>query len=258
MKRVALITGASSGIGKELACVHARHGGDMIVVARRVDKLVELKNRLETEYGICVKVIEKDLSDMAAVRSLYDEVQQENIVVDYLINNAGFGGLGAFDGRDASFHLQMIQLNIAALTLLTRLFLPQFKQRRSGRILNVSSTVSRMPGPYQAVYFASKAYVTSFSNALHEELRGSGVTVTNLMPGATESEFGARSGMDKTPVFKRTAKAQRVAEAGYIAMMKGKINHTAGLTFIQQILMKLLPFLPIKIILRQVRKMQEV
>ncbi|PKP00754.1 MAG: short-chain dehydrogenase, partial [Bacteroidetes bacterium HGW-Bacteroidetes-9] len=160
-----LITGASSGIGKEIANIHAERGGDLVIVARSKDKLDQLKAELESKHSVKVTVIVKDLGLPDAPKEIYDEVKKTGIEIDYLVNNAGFGGLGKFHQREWEQDLAMINLNIVALTALTRLFLPDFVKRNSGRILNVSSTASLMPGPLQAVYFASKAYVTSFSNA---------------------------------------------------------------------------------------------
>jgi len=152
----------------------------------------------------------------------------------------------------------MINLNIVALTALTRNFLPGFVQRNSGKILNVSSTASLLPGPLQAVYFASKAYVTSFSNALAEELYDTKITVTTLLPGATETEFAKVSGMDKTTLFDKTFSARSVADDGYKGMLNGQLNVLTGLTFSQKLMMKSIPFTPKKMLLSQIRKMQEV
>ena len=152
----------------------------------------------------------------------------------------------------------MINLNIVALTSLTSLFLKNFVKRKSGRILNVSSTASLMPGPLQAVYFATKAYVTSFSNAIAEELHDTNITVTNLMPGATETEFGKVSGMDKTEMFKDTASARSVALDGYNGMLKGRLDVISGLTTMQKIMIGSIPFSPKKMGLKMTRKMQEV
>ena len=257
-KKVALITGASTGIGKEFAHIHAEKGGDLIIVARSKDKLEVLKKELETKYPIKVMVIAKDLSHPTAPKEIYDEVTKAGIEVDYLINNAGFGGVGKFHEREWKQDLQMINLNIVALTALTRLFLPDFVKRNRGSILNVSSTASFMPGPLQAVYFATKAYVTFFSNAIAEELHDTNITVTNLMPGATDTEFGRVSGMDKTSMFEKTVGARVVAEDGYNGMIKGKLDVVSGLTFGQKMMMAMIPFTPKKMILKQIRKMQEV
>lgn len=258
MKKTALITGASSGIGKEFAQIHAEKGGDLIIVARSIDKLNALKKELEEKYKISVFVIQKDLSSAKAAKEIHLEVQDARLKVDYLINNAGFGGLGKFQERELDQEIAMIDLNITALTALTHHFLQDFKKTNTGKILNVSSTASLMPGPFQAVYYATKAYVTSFSNAIAEELRGTNITVTNLMPGATESDFGEISGMNKTEMFKKPASARKVAEDGYESMLKGDLDVISGLTFGQKLMFKMLPFIPKKTLLKQVRKMQDV
>ena len=256
MKKTALITGASSGIGREFAKIHAQKGGDLVIVARSLKKLQTLKGELEKKYKISVFVIEQDLSLPNAAKEIYARLKQENIEVNYLINNAGFGGMGKFSERDLEEDLSMISLNVVALTALTHYFLKDFIARNEGRILNVSSTASLMPGPGQAVYFATKAFVTSFSNALAEELHNSKVTVTNLMPGATESEFGKRSGMDKTALFNNTASAKTVAQQGYTGMLSGELNVLAGLGLGQKIGMHMINFLPKKLLLSLVRKLQ--
>ncbi|ALO16200.1 Sulfoacetaldehyde reductase [Salinivirga cyanobacteriivorans] len=257
MKKVALITGASSGIGKELAIIHAEKGGDLVLVARSRDKLETLKNELEQKYNVQVMLIVKDLTKQEAPKEVFTEVKNAKIDIDYLINNAGFGGIGKFHERDWEKDLSMINLNITALTALTRFFLPDFVNRNSGKILNVSSTASLMPGPLQAVYYASKAYVTYFSNAIAQELHDTNVTVTTLMPGATETEFGAVSGMDKTVLFDKTANARKVAEDGYKGMMKGKLDVITGLTGTQKVMMSMLPLMPKKVLLKQVYSMQQ-
>lgn len=257
-KKVALITGASTGIGKELSHIHAEQGGDLIIVARNEKKLNELKAELEKKHKIKVLVIAKDLGKADAPKEIFEEVKKAGIQVEYLINNAGFGGLGKFHERKMEEDLAMINLNIVALTALTRLFLPQMVKRNSGKILNVSSTASFMPGPLQAVYYATKAYVTFFSNAIAEELYDTNITVTNLMPGATETEFGRVSGMDKTEMFNKTASARSVANDGYNGMVKGKLDVVSGLTFSQKMMMAMIPFTPKKMVLTQIRKMQEV
>lgn len=258
MTKVALITGASSGIGEQLAHIHASKGGDLIIIARRANKLNELKATLEKEYGVAVKVIVKDLSLPNSPKEIYDEVKKNNIKVEYLINNAGFGGRGKFHERDWETDLTMINLNIVALTALTRFFLPDFVARDSGKILNVSSTASLLPGPLQAVYYATKAYVTSFSNAIAEELYDTDITVTALLPGATETEFAKTSDMDNTSLFENTFSADVVAKTGYEGMIAGKLNVLAGLTFGQKMMMYAVPFTPKKMLLSQIRQMQEV
>ena len=258
MKNTALITGASSGIGKELALIHAEKGGDLILIARDKKRLEEVKKEIENKYPVNVSIIDKDLSLPCAGKEVYFKVKEMGVEIDYLINNAGFGGIGKFYEREWDRDLAMINLNIVALTELTRMFLPDFVIRNKGKILNVSSTASLFPGPLQAVYFATKAYVTSFSNALAEELSHSNVTVTTLLPGATKTEFGKISGMDKTVMFQKTASARSVAQDGYNAMISGRLNIVSGVTFSQKILFFLTPFLPKRMILKQIRIMQEV
>lgn len=257
MKNVALITGASSGIGKELAYIHAENGGDLVIIARSTDKLSQLKKEIEEKYKVQVLCITKDLTNPTAPQEIYDEVKSANIEVAYLINNAGFGGLGKFHEREWAKDLAMINLNIVALTALTRLFLPDMVANKLGRVLNVSSTASLLPGPLQAVYYATKAYVTSFSNAIAEELSGTNITVTNLMPGATETEFGRVSGMDKTELFDNTASAKSVAQAGYDGMMKGKLDIIAGVAAMQKLMLKAIPLTPKKMVLKQIHRMQQ-
>lgn len=258
MKNTALITGASSGIGKELAFIHANRGGDLVLVARRQVILESLKTELEQRFNIKVKLIVKDLTQSTSALEIYNELKADGIQIDYLINNAGFGGHGKFHEREWEEDLNMINLNIVALTALTRFFLPDMVSRNSGKILNVSSTASFMPGPLQAVYFATKAYVTYFSNAIAEELHDTKVTVTTLLPGATETEFAKTSGMDKTDLFNKTIGADLVAREGYQGMIDGQLDVVSGLTFSQKIMMKMIPFSPKKMILKQVREMQEI
>ena len=256
--KVALITGASSGIGKEMAHIHAEKGGDVIIVARSEDKLNEQKKELESKHSIHVHVIAKDLTQSGAAKEVYEEIKTKGLKVDYLVNNAGFGGVGKFHERNIEDDLNMINLNVSALTALTHHFLQDFVKRNEGKILNVSSTASLLPGPLQAVYYATKAFVTSFSNALTEELRDTNITVTNLMPGATETDFGKVSGMDKTDLFTDLTSARKVAVDGYNAMLKGKMDKISGLKFGQRFMMAFLPFTPKKIVLSQIRNMQEV
>ena len=257
MNKVALITGASTGIGKELARIHAEKGGDLVIVARRKDMLDELKSELESKHAVKVKVIAKDLGLPEAPKEIYEEVKNDGIEVDYLINNAGFGGRGKFHERAWEADLAMINLNVVALTALTRFFLDDMAKRNSGRILNVSSTASFAPGPLQAVYFATKAFVTFFSNAISNELNDTNVTVTALLPGATETEFAKVSGMDKTAGFQKTVSARSVAEEGYKGMLKGKMDVISGLTFMQKLMVSFIPFTPKKMLIQQMRNFQE-
>ena len=257
MKNVALITGASSGIGKEFAEIHAERGGDLVIVARSEDKLKQLKSDLESRHKIEVRVLVKDLSEPQAPQEVFDIVENEGIELDILINNAGFGGHGKFHEREWADDLAMIHLNVIALAALTRLFLPGMVARGRGRVLNVSSTASLMAGPLQAVYFASKAFVTSFSNAIAEELRGTGVTSTALLPGATETKFAKVSGMDKTPLFKSAFPARGVAQDGYDGMMSGSLDVISGVSLFSRIQLAFVPLTPKSLVLRMTRKLQE-
>lgn len=258
MTNTALITGASSGIGAELARIHAERGGNLVLVARREAKLAELAAELEAQHHVAVRILVEDLADEVTPQRIFDQLAAEDIHIDVLINNAGFGGRGKFHERNWAEDRSMIQVNIVALSALTRLFLPALVARGQGRILNVSSTAALMPGPLQAVYYATKAYVTNFSNALAEELRGTGVTVTTLMPGATATEFAATSGMDATDLFKEAVSARQVAEAGYQGMLQGQLDVITGLPFSQRMATRIMPFLPKAVLLKQVRQMQEV
>jgi uncharacterized protein len=255
MNKTALITGASSGIGKELAIIHAKNNGDLVIVARKKDKLDELKSLLEKEYGITVKVIVKDLSKREAAKEIYDEIKADGIQVEYLINNAGFGGFGKFYERNMEEDLEMLDLNIITLTLLTRLFLPEMIKRNSGRIMNLASIAAFMPGPLQAVYFASKAYVLSLSHAIAAEIAGTKVTITTLCPGPTLTNFAKKANMENSKLFKNGTTALYVASIGYKAMMKGKREIITD-TPMKFLIKAILPFAPLKIILKQVMSMQ--
>lgn len=257
--KTALITGASSGIGKELARIHAERGGDLVIVARSESKLEELKAELEQKHSVNVTVIAKDLTHADAPRELHEAIQAAGIQVDYLINNAGFGGHGKFHERDWESDQAMIQLNVVALTELCHRFLPDFLSRGQGRILNVSSTASLPPGgPLQAVYFATKHFVTALSYGIAGELDGSNVTVTALLPGATETEFASNAKMASAKLFQDAASARSVAKDGYEGMLKGELSVISGLPLAKKAMMAAIPVTPKKLLLDQIRKMQEV
>jgi len=220
---LALVTGASSGIGRDLARIHAARGGDLVLVARRRDRLDELAAELRKEHGVTVTVRPCDLARPGAAEEIHREMSDLGLEVDVLINNAGFGGHGRFHEIDPDRHEAMIQVNVLALTKLTRAFLPAMIARRRGRVLNVASTAAFIPGPLQAVYFATKAYVLSLSEALAVELKETGVTVTALCPGATVTEFEAAADLEGSGLFKRgAASSAAVAETGYRAMLAGR------------------------------------
>lgn len=217
-----LITGASGGIGYELAKLFARDHHHLILVARSADKLAQVARELET-YSATVKTLPLDLASPPAPKFLFDQLQREAIAVDILINNAAFGTFGEFARMGEEEILGQIDLNIRALTELTRLFLPPMVARRSGRIMNVASIAGFQPGPLLAVYYASKAYVISFSEAIANELRNSGVTVTCFCPGATHTGFAQRAGIQESRLFKMGAmSAEKVALDGYRAVMEGR------------------------------------
>ncbi|HQR36900.1 MAG TPA: SDR family oxidoreductase [Blastocatellia bacterium] len=220
----ALITGASGGIGADLAELFARDGFDLVLVARSRGKLDEIGARLAAEHGIRAVSIEADLSAADAPERIAAAVQSEGLTIDALINNAGFGLYGPFAETDLSRELEMIALNVTALTHLTKLFLPGMLERRKGWIMNVASTAAFQPGPLMAVYYATKAYVLSFSEALHRELSGSGVAVSALCPGPTATGFVDAAGMHKSKLFKRAVvmSSMDVATIGYRGLMRGK------------------------------------
>ena len=223
-----LITGASGGIGYELAKLFARDHHNLVLVARSADKLAQVATELQA-HGITVKTIALDLAAPPAPKFLFDQVQREGVIIDVLINNAGFGIFGEFKQIPEEEILGQIDLNIRALTELTRLFLPAMVKRRSGRIMNVASTAAFQPGPLIAVYYATKAYVLSFSEAIANELRHSGVTVTCFCPGATHTDFAKRAGIENSRVFKLGAmSAEKVALDGYRAVMEGRTLAVSG------------------------------
>lgn len=224
MQRTALITGASSGIGLELARVFAAQSVNLVLVARSEGKLKSLANDLAQQYKIKVITLGQDLSNPPSAQSVYDFCKSQQVHIDYLVNNAGFGDFGLFASSDWNKQLQMINLNMVTLTWLTRLFLPDMIQSGYGKILNVASTAAFQPGPTMAVYYATKAYVLHFSEAISNELEGTGVTVTTLCPGATESGFqqAADMGDSKLVKGKKLPSSLEVAEYGYRAMMKGQ------------------------------------
>ncbi|HZC76160.1 MAG TPA: SDR family oxidoreductase, partial [Ktedonobacterales bacterium] len=192
----ALVTGASSGIGEELARLFARDGYDLVLVARGKTQLEALAAELRQRHGVSLTVLATDLAQPAAAQAIYDELTRAGITVDVLVNNAGYATYGSFTEIPAETELAMLQVNMAALTHLCKLFLPPMVRRGSGRVLNVASTAAFQPGPLMAAYYASKAYVLSLSEALANELRGTGVTVTALCPGPTRSGFQSRAKME--------------------------------------------------------------
>jgi len=256
VSKTALITGASGGIGYELALLFARDGFDCILVARNQDKLQALATRLEREHRVKTLVVAKDLSRASAVDEIYEEVTAASMAVDVLVNNAGFPVFGLFSETDLQDELEMLQVNVVALTALTKLLLKGMVERRAGRILNLASTAAFLPGPLMAVYYASKAYVLSFSQALANELQGTGVTVTALAPGPTRTGFQKRGVMEDSRLVQgQIADAASVALAGYRGLMSGKTLVIPGFAN------KLIPWVgrlsPRGMVTRVVRRLQE-
>ncbi len=226
----ALITGGSVGIGAALAEVFAGHGHDLILVSRKRDKLEARANDIQKKFGVAVVSLPEDLTDPQGPRRLHQAVVDRGLDVHYLVNNAGVGLYGKFATTDLDAELKMIQLNSTSVVELTKRFLPQMIERKSGRILNVASTAAFVPGPWMSVYYASKAFVLSFSLAIDYELRPNGITVTALCPGPTESEFKVRAASERSRLFEAfLMDAPRVARVGYEAMMKGKVVAIPGL-----------------------------
>ncbi|MFN8255979.1 MAG: SDR family oxidoreductase [Bacteroidales bacterium] len=257
MNKTALITGASSGIGLELARVHARNGDNLVLVARNLSKLNELKTALENQYKVQVYNIARDLSLRNSAQEVFDEIKQKNIEIDYLINNAGFGDFGMFTDADWGKTEQMIDLNIHTLTHFTKLFAGEMVKRGNGKIMNVASTAAFQPGPTMAVYYATKAYVLHFSEAIDNELREKGITVTALCPGPTKSGFQDAASLNESKLVKgkKLPSSGEVAEFGYKAMMKGKTVAIHG--FMNYLMANMVRFSPRSVIVKVVRMMQD-
>jgi uncharacterized protein len=254
--KTALITGASSGIGYELARLFARDGYNLVLVARNQKQLVQIADELKEKHGVSVKVIAKDLSAVSAPEEVFTELQQESIEIDVLVNNAGVATYGLFSETDLGAELRMMQVNIVTLTHLTKLLLPGMLQRRRGKILNVASTAAFQPGPLMAAYYATKAYVLSFSEALANELHGTGVNVTVLCPGPTESGFQKSAHMEDSKLFSGSVMgAQTVARIGYRGLMTNKTLVIPGLR--NKILVEVVRFVPRNVVTRVVRNLQE-
>lgn len=256
MSKTALITGASSGIGFELAKIHASKGDNLVLVARSIDKLNQLKTEIEAQFKVNVYNIEKDLSVINSPLEVYEEIKQNNLQIDYLINNAGFGDIGNFSTTRWEKELRMINLNITALTQLTKLFLNDMLVRKQGKIMNVASTASFQPGPMMAVYFATKSYVLHLTEAINAEVKGSGVSLTALCPGPTESGFQAAAEIEQNMLFnKKNPTSKEVAEYGYKSMMNGKAVAIHG--FKNYLLANSVRFTPRNWVVAITKKMQE-
>jgi short-subunit dehydrogenase len=256
-QKTALITGAASGIGYELARIFAHDKYNLVLVDRNQLKLTEITDDFQEKFDIYVKIISKDLSKSNSPEEIFTELQQEGIQVDVLVNNVGFGTYGLFNETNLNDELEMLQVNLVCLTHLTKLFLKNMVKQGDGKILNVASSAAFQPGPLMAVYFATKAYVLSFSEALANELQGTGVTVTVMCPGTTQSAFHERTGMADSELIKKKnmMDAETVARIGYHALMKGKTIVIPGI--LNKILAKIVRFIPRSLVTKIVRKMQE-
>lgn len=257
MSSTALITGASGGIGLSLAEVHASRGGDLVLVARNFDKLIKTKADFEEKYRVKVKVISKDLSVRNSALEVYDKITSENIRIDCLINNAGFGVFGFFHETDWKKDLELLELNMITLTHLTKLYVKDLIAQGGGIIMNVASTAAFQPGPSMALYYASKAYVLSFSEAIGNELKGKNVTVTALCPGPTLTGFQSAAGIRESRLVKgrKLPDSAEVARQGYDAMLKGKSVVVPGL--LNKLLMFGVRFLPRATVVKIARYVQD-
>jgi uncharacterized protein len=254
-RETALITGASSGIGLDLARLMAPDF-DLIITARNQSGLENIARELAAAHGNHVHVIPADLSQSEAPEQLFAEIARRGLPVDILINNAGFGSYGAFAESDHQTELDMIQVNITALTSLTKLALPGMLERKRGRIMNVASTAGFQPGPLMAVYYATKAYVIMFSEAIANELKGSGVTVTCLCPGATATKFAGRAKMEESRLFKMGAmRSEDVARIAYKGMLAGKTMVIPGV--LNRAIAMSVRFSPRKLVTAISRSLQE-
>jgi len=251
-KETVLITGASSGLGMELAKLFAADGSDLVLVARREERLIELADELKSEHGIEVHVLPKDLSKKTAPKEIFNHLNKEKIEIDVVVNNAGFGNKGHIADLDTDLQLDMIQVNLVALTHLTRLFITGIIERGYGGILNVGSLAGFQPGPNLAVYYATKAYVLSFTEALAEEISNPNIKISCLAPGPVKTEFGEKSDLEDSLLFKMSLMEMApVVKAGYEGFRKGQTIIIPGLK--QQIVPFLNRFTP-RLLVRKIAK----
>ena len=259
MAMTALITGASTGIGYELSKCFAADHHNLILVARHEAKLKQVASELSERFGVAAKVIAADLAKPQAPQKLFAEVGKDSAQIDYLINNAGFGLGGKFLETDLTTELEMMQVNMVALVHLSKLFLPAMVARGSGKIMNVASTAAFQPGPLMAVYYASKAFVLSFTEAIANELAGTGVTVTALCPGPTRSEFQKRAHIENTRLIKGKfvglMTSEAVAQIGYRGLMQGKRLVIPGL--LNKIVVQSVRLAPRRVATQAARMLQE-
>lgn len=254
--RYAVITGATSGIGYELAKLFAGDGYNLIIVARTAEELEQKKNEFSQQYGVEVISITKDLIQPNAAFELYDEIKSRNVTVDVLVNNAGQGQYGLFTEQDIHRLLDIIQLNVSSLTVLTHLFLKDMVSRNEGKILQLGSIASQLPGPWQAVYHATKAYVLSFTEALISELKDSAVSLTVLQPGATDTDFFHKADMEDSKILDtKLSNPEQVAKDGYEALMSGDDKVISGMK--NKVMVGASNVMPEATVANQMNKMQQ-
>lgn len=244
--KTALITGATGGLGKEFVRIFSQHANNLILVGRNPEKLASLKEATENKFHNHVDTITVDFTDNNAAETIFNKTQKLDVEVEYLVNNAGLGGQGTFLDRTMDQDINMAKVNMLVPTKLMKLFLPEMVKRNEGRILNISSSAALTPGPLQAEYYATKAYLTSLSNAIAYELKDTNITVTTLMPGAMDTGFAKAGELTETKMFANGVSPKQVAEEGYEEMLKGKMNVFAGLPGWQRPFVKLMPMLPKK------------
>ncbi|MEK6628477.1 MAG: SDR family oxidoreductase [Bdellovibrionota bacterium] len=257
LSKYTLITGASSGIGFELASVFAKNKHHLILAARSTSKLESLKTEIEKNYQVVAEVVSIDLSKQNSAEELYKKIKDKNLQVDILVNNAGFGDHSLFLTEEDTKIEEMILLNILTLTKLTKLFLPDMVKNKYGKILNVASTAAFQPGPLMTVYYATKAYVLSFTEGLYEELKGTGVSITALCPGPTQSGFQNVANISGVALMEtlKMPTSKDVAEFGYQALINDQAVAIHG--FMNNMLVKSSTFIPRSIVRRLVMKLQE-
>lgn len=255
--KTALITGAASGIGYEISRFFANDGYNLVLIDRNEKVLLNVADKFQKQFSISVTTIIKDLSIPNSPIEVFRELQKKSLDIDVLVNNAGFGNYGFFTSTNLQSELEMLQVNLVCLTHLTKLFVQPMVKQGSGKILNVASAAAFQPGPLMAVYFATKAYVLSFSEAIANELQGTGVSVTALCPGPTESAFHQTTGMADTKLVKdkKMMDAATVAKIGYHGLMANKTVVIPGLQ--NRIQAEMVRFIPRNIVTKLVRFMQE-
>ena len=256
-KKYALITGATSGIGYELAKIFAREGYNLIIVARDESELNNTASELQQRYNTTVETVAKDLFDVQNAFSVYNYVQSRNINIDVVVNDAGQGLYGEFISTDINRELDIIQLNISSLVVLTKLFLKDMVAKGEGKILNLASIASKLPGPLQSVYHGTKAFVLSFTEAIRQEVKDKGITVTALMPGATDTDFFNKADMLNSKIVQegKLDDPQKVAEDGYNALMDNEDKVVSGIKNKAQVAMS--NMMPDSAVAAQMKKQQE-